>query len=403
LKLTETRILTLECPAGKKDVLIKDDGQPGLFLRVSASGGKSYLAQYSFAGAKRRIPLGALTLALARSAAAKVLGDVAQGRDPAGDRKAAKVEAKRAAAHVELTLGVLLDRWASLHLAGARASYSGEAVRAVRKAFARHLALPAADLTRADVVRVLDGITAAGSPQMAGRTASYARAAFGWAMKRDMLTASPFVNLALAKVTRRDRVLTDAELRSIWAATTKPGSFHNIVRLLMLSGQREDEVARMAWGELSDDLSTWIIPASRAKNGKASIVPISGPARSIIEAAPRYANALCFPGDGGGVYQGWGAAKARLDEACGVSGWVLHDLRRTVATNLQKLGVRLEVTEAILNHISGSRSGVVGIYQRHDWADEKRAALTAWATRVEAIVEGREAPGNVTPIRALSA
>ena len=100
-----------------------------------------------------------------------------------------------------------------------------------------------------------------------------------------------------------------------------------------------------------------------------------------------------------GAFNGFSKAKITLDENSGVKGWRLHDLRRTMATDLQKLGVRLEVTEAILNHVSGSRAGVVGIYQRHDWADEKRAALAAWGAYVDAIVEGREPAHNVTPMR----
>jgi integrase len=399
LKLTETTITKLTCPPGKKDVLIFDEIQRGLAVRVTASGGKSYLVQYTVGGVKRRVPLGALTLALARSAAVKILGDVAQGVDPAAERKAKALAAKVKAAHVAFTLGALVDQWSALHLAGKRESYANEAVRAIRKAFDRHLALPAADLTRADVVQVLDALTAAGKGQMASRAISYARACYGWALKRGTLAASPFTNLALAAVKKRDRVLSDAELRAIWQATSKPSSFYSIVRLLLLTGQREAEVAGMAWSELSEDLSTWTIPASRAKNGKASIVHLSAPARSIIEAAPRYKNALVFPGDGG-VFQGWGRAKDRLDEVSGVAGWVIHDLRRTCATGLQKLGVRLEVTESVLNHVSGSRGGITGIYQRYDFASEKAAALAAWAARLEAVVEGREAGSNVVELRA---
>jgi integrase len=398
MKLTETQILKLECPAGRKDVLIKDDGQPGLFLRVTASGGKTFLAQYSFAGIKRRVPLGALTLANARSAAAAILGDVAKGLDPAGERKASAIETKRKAAHEALTLSALLDQWSALHLAGKR--YGAEAVRAISKAFAPHLSLPAADLTRADVIRVLHTQTASGSPQMAGRTMAYARACFGWALQRGTLAASPFTNLPLAPITKRERVLTDAELRAIWKASAGPGSFNLIVRMLMLTGQREGEVAGMAWGELSDDLSVWSLAASRTKNGVAHIVPLSAPAQEIIKSAKRYANnPLVFPGERG-AFQGWHRAKLRLDEASGVAGWVLHDLRRTMATGLQRLGIKLEVTESVLNHVGGSRAGVVGIYQRHDGADEKRAALAAWGSRVETIVEGREAGANVIALRA---
>ena len=400
MKLTETQVAKLECPAGKKDILFFDEVQRGLAVRVTAGGSRSYLVQYSFGGSKRRIPLGDLTLAKARSVAAEILGHVAAGRDPAADRKAAKLETKAKAARVELTLGVLVDQWAALSLADARARYAHEAVRAIKVAFAKQLPLPAADLDRATVVRVLDTLTRAGKPAMARGTAAYGRACFGWAVKRGSIASNPFSNLPLPAPVRRDRVLTDDELRAIWKATAKAGTFNNIVRLLMLTGQREGEVAGMAWAELSEDLSTFTIPATRAKNGAASVVPLSPQARAIVAGAVRYeGNPLAFPGENG-VFSGWSKAKARLDGDSGVKDWRLHDLRRTAATGLQKLGVRLEVTEIVLNHISGSRGGIVGVYQRHDWADEKRAALAAWGARVEAIVEGREVGDNVVALRA---
>jgi integrase len=132
-------------------------------------------------------------------------------------------------------------------------------------------------------------------------------------------------------------------------------------------------------------------------------VPLSPQAEAILRATPRFQGAdLVFPGRRG-PFNGFGKAKGALDATSGVQGWRLHDLRRTMATGLQRLGVRLEVTEAVLNHLSGSRGGIVGVYQRHTWADEKRAALNAWGEHVAAIVEGREARDNVTEFRARSA
>jgi integrase len=399
LKLTEDRITKLECPAGKKDVLFFDEVQRGLAVRVTSAGGKTYLAQYTFGGSKRRIPLGAPTLARARSAAAKILGDVAQGLDPAADRKAAALEARRKAAHQALTLEALLDQWSVLRLADKRESYAAEAVRAIKVAFPKQLPLPAVDLDRATVVKILDGLTKDGKPAMAARTAAYGRACYQWAIRRGSIEANPFAALPINPTVKRERVLTDAELRAIWQATAKPGSFSLIVRMLMLTAQRRDEVADMAWSELSDDRSTWTIPANRAKNGVDSIVPLAPQARAIIEAAPRYkGNPLVFPGERG-AFSGWSKSKERLDRDSGVKDWRLHDLRRTAATGLQRLGVRLEVTEAVLNHIAGSRAGIVGVYQKHTWADEKRAALNAWGEHIAAIVEGRTAADNVTILR----
>jgi integrase len=155
----------------------------------------------------------------------------------------------------------------------------------------------------------------------------------------------------------------------------------------------------MSCDEIATDLSTWIVPANRAKNGTAHLVPLSLQAQVILRAALRVQGIdIVFPGRNG-PFNGFSKAKAVLDKVSGVKDWRLHDLRRTMATGLQKLGVRLEVTEAVLNHVSGSRAGIVGVYQRHDWAEEKRAALSAWAAHVAAIVEGYESAGNGTLLR----
>jgi integrase len=174
----------------------------------------------------------------------------------------------------------------------------------------------------------------------------------------------------------------------------------------------------MAWRELSDDVSVWTIPGDRTKNGAVHVVPLSASASALLhdtlpsdatDAAQfvtesRATGVLTFPGAVGTPFSGWSKAKTALDQAIekaranaakagkaveALVPWSLHDLRRTVATGLQRLGVRLEVTEAVLNHLSGSRGGIAGVYQRHDWANEKRAALDAWAAHVKAIVEHR--------------
>jgi integrase len=393
MKLTLNRIDILKCPEGKRDMLVFDDEQRGLGVRVTASGGKTYLAQYNWHGQKRRIPLGscsALSLAKARDAVRAIMGDVARGIDPAAERKKAK-------AHEALTLSALLSDWQALHLASKRPKYAAEAVRALRNAFSRYLDLPAADLTRAAAVKALDAVARRGSVAMAVRTAAYGKAAYGWAVKRGSLASNPFTTLPVATTERRERVLGDDEIGAIWKATDGPGPFSGIVRLLILTGQRRTEAGGMTWAELSDDLSTWIIPASRAKNGATHIVPLSAPAQDLLRGVPR-SGELVFPGLRG-TFNGFSPAKATLDTKSGVTNWRLHDLRRTMATGLQRLGVRLEVTEQVLNHVSGSRAGIVGVYQRHDFASEKRAALDAWGAHVLAVVEGRAAMGNVVTLR----
>jgi integrase len=435
VKLTERKIEKLTTKPGHKDRLVFDDAQRGLAVRVTASGGRTYLCQYTIHGHKWRVPLGscsAVSLAKAREAAATVMGDVAKGRNPADERKQAAAAERARRARNRLTLRVLIEDWKCVHLAARRPRYAAEAVRALHHAFADHLDDPAEDLDRAAVVRALDALArrrkrkdglVVGKTRgaaMTGRTAAYGRAAFAWALKRGAVSANPFLALPVDKsIAARERVLSDAEIAEIWrAAGNAASSYGTIIRLLIITGQRRGEVAGMAWSELSDDLMTWTMPGDRTKNGVPHVVPLNATARDFVrsllpdgaDAAKRAANdhrikgALVLPGAFATAFAGWSKAKCALDkaitgarakaaEASGNSPaplvpWSVHDLRRTVATGLQRLGVRLEVTEAVLNHISGSRGGVAGVYQRHDWASEKRAALDAWATHVRSIVEG---------------
>jgi len=428
MKLTERKIELLAVERGRKDKLVFDDGQRGLAVRVTASGGQTFLCQYTLHGQKWRVPLGAcsaLSLGKAREAAAAVMGDVAKGRNPAAERKDAVAAERMKRSRDRLTLRVLIDDWNRFHLAGRRPSYATEAVRALHYAFADALDSAAEDLDRAAVVRTLDALTRrrarkSGTDKlkgtaMTGRTAAYGRAAFAWAVKRGVVNTNPFADLPVAKgIAKRERVLTDGEIAEIWRATGDAASpYGSIIRLLILTGQRRGEVAGMNWGEISDDLTTWTMPGNRTKNGAPHMVPLSEPVRNLLiglmEGRP-VKGALTLPGAVGAAFAGWSKAKAALDQAvmdarakasaslAPLVPWSVHDLRRTVATGLQRLGVRLEVTEAVLNHISGSRGGIAGVYQRHDWAAEKRAALGAWAAHVVAVVAGQAPAGNVVTL-----
>jgi integrase len=437
VKLTERKIATLAVENGSKDRLIFDDAQRGLAVRVTASAGRTYLCQYTLHGHKWRVPLGAcsaVSLHRAREAAAAIMGDVAKGLNPAVERKEAAAAERARRVRNRLTLRVLIDDWNRLHLAERRPSYAAEAVRALHYAFAAHLDDAAEDLDREAVVRALDTIGwrrrrkdgGVGKPPrgaaMTGRTAAYGRAAFAWAVKRGAVHTNPFATLPVRKgIAKRERVLSDTEIGEIWRAAGDAASpYGTIIRLLLLTGQRHGEVAGMTWGEISDDLAIWTLPGERTKNGAAHTVPLSAPAGDLLRALllddgnKRGVNGgLLLPGAVGTPFAGWSKAKRALDKAirdtregAAITGasparlvpWNVHDLRRTVATGLQRLGLRLEVTEAVLNHISGSRGGIAGVYQRHDWAAEKRAALDAWASHVLSIVKGRIAGENVVTL-----
>jgi integrase len=407
--LTLARLEALTCAPDGRDKLTTFAG--GISVRAYKGAekpgkltNKTFWARYSHGGKKYGVKIGrcdVVSIADALKAAKAIQGDVAKGGNPAAERKAAKQAAERR--QDALTVETLLDRWNSIGLAGARDRHRYEAMRALKRSFEGRLSHPAAALTKAAVVETLDQLTEAGAPIMASRVMQYGRAAYAWAMKRGMLEANPFVGVPTAAAAKRDRVLDDDELGRVLRAADPTVTFGGLVWLLALTGARRGEIAGMTRSELSHDGAMWTLPAPRAKNGHANDVPLSAPARHIIASRLLGASggaSLLFAGPQGRPYNDFHNAKRRLEQISGVTGWTLHDLRRTVATNLQKIGVRLEVTESILNHIGGSRGGITGIYQRYSWDDEKRAALDGWAAKLTAVVEGREAPSNVTPIRA---
>jgi integrase len=422
--LTPVRIRNLKPPAaGLLD--IADGAAPGLCLRISAHGKWTWTLRIKGPdGGFRRFGLGDFTdthgLAWARREAEKLRQQVRHnGRDPHQERKERAAARAAKAERDHLTLGVLVEDWRDRHLCSRRPRYAAEAVRALRTAFVEAWNKPAEDIDRKTVKRVLDGLARSGravarrrgiegnGAAIQGRTAAYGRACFAWAMKDERVSSNPFAaalpSLPKAPATR-ERVLSDGELVAVWRAAETADSdvFGRLVRLLILTGQRREELAQMAWPEISADRQTWTIPGSRTKNGKPHLVPLSEMARGLLPAEPDAAERgadLVFPGQRGTPFAGWSKSKAQIDKDSGVTGWRIHDLRRTLATGLQALGVRLEVTEAVLNHISGSRAGIVGVYQRHEWAAEKRAALDAWAEHVRRILDGQRTGGKVVEFR----
>ncbi len=191
-------------------------------------------------------------------------------------------------------------------------------------------------------------------------------------------------------------MLTDAEIAAFWRACDEVGEpWHAIFKLLLLSGCRLNEIARLEWSEVGDDAIT--LPGSRTKNGKPHIVPLSGLARSILDRVPRIAGCMyVFSTNGRRPPSGSSRAKLKLDDHMQpTSPWRLHDLRRTAVTGMAEIGILPHVVEAVVNHVSGSKGGIAGVYNRHNYPAEKRDALERWALHVAGIVAG----GNVVPIR----
>ncbi len=429
MKLTEKTIAALDCEAGRRDRLVFDDDVSALAVRVTAAGtrtagSKTFLAQYSMAGQKRRVPLGkwgSITLAEARKAARTVMGEVAAGKDPAGERKVHRQHAQAKAEADRYTLAALLDDWRALALHDKSPRYQAEAVRAVRVAFVDHLDRPAAGMTRATALKVLDGMVKAGTPALATRCLAYARACYGWAVKRGKLIDNPFAGLpAPATIASRDRALAADEVGVVFAAAgAMPFPFGPLFRVLLLTAQRREEVAGMRWSEISPDVATWTLPGTRTKNGQEHVVHLSEPARAILSGLPRaQGQDLVFSTTGKTAPSGFSAAMTRLRKAteaerarrADAAGepaprpmpeWRLHDFRRSCVTWLADNGFNPVVADKILNHVAATGlSDVAKVYQRSAFLTERKAALEAWGAHVLAMAEGRAADPDVIDLNA---
>jgi integrase len=227
------------------------------------------------------------------------------------------------------------------------------------------------------------------------------RTFFGWAAANDLVDADPTVGARRpAKEASRDRVLADREIVAFWCGTGQLGNpFGAMFRLLLLSAQRESEVAGMRWSEIDQNSGVWQIPGSRAKNGKPHIVHLSDLASQIIESVPRIAGQdLLFSGSGKTPVSGFSGAKARLDplmtralqegqqKDTALAAWVLHDLRRTAVTGMARLGISPHVADRVLNHQGGTIRGVAAIYNRFEYLEERKAALQSWGRYMEGLI-----------------
>jgi integrase len=279
-------------------------------------------------------------------------------------------------------------------------------VRAISLAFAGFLNRRADALQVSDVVRVLDQFVRVGKGAIAGRTQAYGRACYSWAVRRGRLTTNPFAGLPVAvSNSSRDRVLSDNEIGAIYRGADVLGyPFGPLVRLLMLTAQRRDEVAGMRWSEISDDGTIWTIPAQRAKNGKAHIVHHAPEARGILAPiAKGKPTDLIFTTNGKTAVSGFSKMRTRLAAAIGdtvADDWRLHDIRRTCVTWLAGSGFNTGVADKLLNHQTATGLTTVGaVYQRSQFLPERRNALERWGNHVVACAQGSTEQLNVVPIR----
>jgi len=416
--LTDAQIKNLPLP--EKRQLIPVDKASGLYLIHQPSDAKSWAVWYRIDGIQTKLTLGTyptVSLKTARKLALEAKGAAAGGKDPAAVKRAAR-EARKAADATADHVADVVDSFVKKYLAKrAKPSWAKEAERLLRIEIVPKFGKKRlGEIKDTDVHALLEDI-AERAPRTSNLTFAVFRKLCNWAMSLDggkLLKISPCVGVkALSADNTRDRVLSDEEVRLAWRAFESIGwPFGPICQLLVLTGARRDEVGSMRWGEIDLATKTWMLPKERTKNKRPHEIPLSYAAVEVIRALPRVEGkaSLVFSTTGATAVSGFSRAKASVDrvivetmkeqaEARGEhpetvvppEHWTFHDIRRSVATNLQRLGVRLEVTEAILNHISGSRAGIVGIYQRHKYSDEARQALDAWARRLDAIVNGAPA------------
>jgi integrase len=374
---------------------IPDSFLPGLYLIQQPSGAKGWAVRYRHKGVPRKLTLGsypALGLKDARELGAKALRAVAEGRDPGREKilaRAAKADS------VDRIVEDFLER----HV---RRSNRPRTAQETERLLRQHV-LPrwrgrmVHEITRRDVLDILDRVVDGGAPIAANRVFAAIRKFFNWCAARDIIAASPCAGVKPPTAERaRDRVLSDEELRLVWRAADKlGGTFSPLVKMLALTGQRRDEVARMRWEELDLDARLWTLPPARTKNNQPHEVPLSKAALVVLQNVPRIASSpfVLTTNGGGSPASGYSKNKRRLDALlpADMPPWRLHDLRRSCASGLARLGINLPVIEKVLNHSSGSFAGIVGVYQKHSFADEKRAALEAWGSFVTAVVEGKPA------------
>ena len=383
LNLTKSSIDRL-APA-TTDVVYWDVGLPGFGVKVTPQGRKVFLVLYRVAGAGSRLrkytigPYGRITLPMARAQAQKIFAARVDGRDPAEEKKQSRRRL------VVDRIDDLVETYTRERLTSLQ---SGKKLsNLLRRDVVSHWGAKSVhDIKKRDVVDLVS---------MASQRNGYAgyrllktlKTFFRWCVGRAILDFSPVEGVPQGwRARTRDRVLSDAELTSIIKSARKiSGPFGKIVELLALTGQRREEVAQLTWDEIDEMNKIWCLPAARSKNNKGHIVHLSMQAWAVIEACPRMSRHV-FATSGSKHFQGFGKGKRQLDELSGVNGWRLHDLRRTAVSGMARLGVPPHVADKILNHQSGTISGVAAVYQRHEFLEERKNALESWSAHVASIV-----------------
>jgi integrase len=409
-KLTATFVENATVKPGAKKTVYWDEALPGFGLAVTCGGHRSYVVQYRAghgrAGTDRRMTLRCDVLKLddARKEAKAILGQVAKGGDPLGERK-------REEAKAENTLRAIVENFLDREGRNLRSAAEQRATFE-RLVFPRLGTRQIVEIKRSEIVSLLDKIEDENGPRMATLTLAYLRRAMNWHAARVDDFRSPIVRgMARGVVGKRDRILDDDELRALWCAASRwnhPYSY--MLKFVLLTATRRDEAAGMVWSELEKD-DLWLIPAARYKTKLDFEVPLSNAARDVLGASPRLSKRFVFTTDGETPISGFSKFKLTFEpkmlaelhklavergddpDKVTLSRWTVHDLRRTARSLMTRAGVAPDHAERCLGHAIG---GVRGVYDRHGYRDEKRVAFEALAGLVARLVDPQN---NVVELR----
>jgi integrase len=371
-------------PEEQRPDKIKFDGEfPGFGLRIrtdqkTGREHRSYIFQYKMGSKHRRLTcgtVGKVTAAEARKTANKYAEALLNREDPASEGAAARQEPSH-------TIGATIPDYLAARQTAMKPRSYEETKRHLETHWRALHGFSIRKVARANIAAETNAIARRSGPVAANRARASLSAFFRWAIGQGLSDENPVAGTSKQKENGpRERSLSDAEIAAVWLAAPE-NDYGRIVQLLVLTGCRRDEIGSLRWSEIDTEAKAITLTASRTKNHTEHVVPLSERALKIIEAIPRRDRDFVF-GSGRGGYSGWSKSKAELDEACKVKEWTLHDIRRTVRTGLGKLGVAPHVAEAVVNHLPAR---LIRTYDRNAYAGEKKAALGAWASHLEAIM-----------------
>jgi integrase len=386
-KLTPATVESYKAGTARRE--IPDGGCAALYLVIQTSGLKSWAVRFRQPanGKNAKMTLGKyplVTLHEAHTMAVAAMGEVAAGRDPRDAKRRAKIAAgDREADTVAVRAQQFIEQYAKKRT-------RPNSWKATEGLFRRDV-LPiwgdrsVHDIRRKDVIDMVERV-AETRPVQANRLLMALSRFFRWLLSRDVILASPVIGVAMPSDERsRDRALSDPEIvRLVQACDTLPEPYGDVFRLLLLLGSRRSEVSHMERSEVDEAAETWTLPKERSKNGVARTIPLSKQALEIIKRQPRTSEIFVFA-----KRNHFPEVKAILDKAMKPDApWRTHDLRRVFASNMQRLGISVQVVEKLLNHTAGTFAGVTGVYQKYEYRNEMAVALQRWADHIDALVKG---------------